>query len=291
MSYQATDWAKRQRVSGNLKALLFALATYTKKETGKSWHPQATLADDVGVSTRTIRRLLVQLRELGLIHTEPTKRAWDGGNGNLMITLLMELPDTPEISIVPKPPATQDETAPLNVARPHPADDVGRAPRTVLAAQEPSSEPSLEPESNIRNSANAEDASDVDRGEHAGETSTTTGEPLPSSSSRSPAIYAQSEVEAAIAWRELERMEGWSGTWEDDPLIHWHDLLRKGYAAEDILDAAAAFLRETPWLTPSLGDWLGDFESYQESEDEAGQSMRAAQATQRVTNHHHMQGV
>jgi len=147
MSWQATKWAKRQRTTGNLKLLLIVLADYAKKETGKSWHRQATLADDVGVSTRTIRRLLVQLREMGLIHTEPMKREWDGGNGNLMITLLMDVPDTPEISIIPEAPAAEavEEAAPSNVARPHPADTGVRTPRTLLAAQEPSVEPSVEP--------------------------------------------------------------------------------------------------------------------------------------------------
>jgi hypothetical protein len=76
-------------------------------------------------------------------------------------------------------------------------------------------------------------------------------------------MFRQSKVEAAIAWRELERMEGWAGTWEDEPLTHWHALLRRGCAAEDILDAAADYLCRTPWGdVPSLGDWLAGFESH-----------------------------
>jgi hypothetical protein len=114
-------------------------------------------------------------------------------------------------------------------------------------------------EGNSRHSARAEDASDVDRGEHGGQTSITTGGPLPSSSGRSVAAYRQSKVEAAIAWRELERMEGWGGTFGEDEMSHWHRLLRKGYAADDILDTAEAFLLDN-YEAPSLGDWLACFE-------------------------------
>jgi DNA-binding Lrp family transcriptional regulator len=225
VSFQATKWAKRQRASGNLKLLLMVLADYAKKETGKSWHPQATLADDVGVSTRTVRRLLVQLREMGLIHTEPMKREWDGGNGNLMITLLMDVPDTPEISIIPEASAAQAEAAPLNVARPHPADTGVRTPRTLLAAQEPSIEPSIEPESNIPRAARAAEPSDRER---------------------CPRTYRQSPAEAACAWNEIRRLDGWQTVWGEDEMLHWHALLRKGYAADDVVDFAWKFLRQTP---------------------------------------------
>jgi hypothetical protein len=76
-------------------------------------------------------------------------------------------------------------------------------------------------------------------------------------------MFRQSKAEAAIAFDELQKLEGWCGTWEDDPLIHWHALLRKGYAAADIVDTAADYLLRYHDV-PSLGDWLACFESYLE---------------------------
>ncbi|WP_456777433.1 hypothetical protein [Bradyrhizobium sp. USDA 3315] len=119
---------------------------------------------------------------------------------------------------------------------------------------------------NSRHAADAADASAVDRSQRTSP-SATTRRPLPLP--RSPALYRQSKVEAAIAFDELKKLDGWSGTWEDDPLIHWHALLRKGHAAHDIVDAATAFLNRTPHHgVPSLGDWLACFES--DLEGEAG---------------------
>src|SRR5262249_31926224 len=53
-------------------------------------------------------------------------------------------------------------------------------------------------------------------------------------------------------------------------LIHWHALLRKGYAADEIVDIAADYLLRSH-DTPSLGHWLEGFESYQEAEDATAQ--------------------
>jgi hypothetical protein len=74
---------------------------------------------------------------------------------------------------------------------------------------------------------------------------------------RSPRMFRQSKVEAAIAFGELQKLDGWCGTWGDDEMNRWHALLRKGYAADDIVMFAAAFLNETDWNdVPSLGDFL-----------------------------------
>ncbi|WP_439925680.1 helix-turn-helix domain-containing protein [Nitrobacter sp. JJSN] len=143
MGYQATDWAKLQRVGGNLKTLLLVIATYTNKQ-GKSWHKQATLADDAMTSTRTVQRGLVRLRELGLIHTEPTKRR-DGGNGNLMITLLMDVPDSPVTSIIPAAPAALIPAAPVVVSPPKRHRSGATPPTLVSPPSEPSLEPTIEP--------------------------------------------------------------------------------------------------------------------------------------------------
>ncbi|NEU95671.1 helix-turn-helix domain-containing protein [Bradyrhizobium uaiense] len=111
---------------------------------------------------------------------------------------------------------------------------------------------------NSRIATDVANASEVDRSPNAAP-STSTCRPLPPS--RSLAMYQQSTVEARLAFDELQKLDGWCGTWEDDPLVHWHALLRRGYAADDIVDTAADYLRGTH-DAPSLGDWLSSFESY-----------------------------
>lgn len=124
---------------------------------------------------------------------------------------------------------------------------------------------STKEQSNIRLAADAADGRAVDQTHKAAPSAITT-KPLPSSSDRSPRIFRQSQVEAAQAWGELRRMD-WQGVWGDGELTHWHALLRKGHAADDIVDAALAFLLETTDV-PSLGNWLACYESYLEDEAE-----------------------
>ena len=84
--------------------------------------------------------------------------------------------------------------------------------------------------------------------------------------------YRQSPAEAACAWNEIRRLDGWQTVWGEDELTHWHALLRKGCAADDVVAFALKFLRETRhMMCPSLGDFLMCFESYLE-EDEAGRA-------------------
>ncbi|MEY9396778.1 hypothetical protein ABIF79_003153 [Bradyrhizobium japonicum] len=139
--------------------------------------------------------------------------------------------------------------------------------RSLLSTDLLPSTDSTKEQSNIRLAADAADASAVDEPQKAAP-SPITANPLPASSDRSPRIFRQSQVEAAQAWEELRRMD-WQSVWGDDELPHWHALLRKEHAADDIVNTAAAFLRETPFPdVPSLGEWLACFESY--LEDEAG---------------------
>jgi hypothetical protein len=87
--------------------------------------------------------------------------------------------------------------------------------------------------------------------------------PRSSNEDRYPRIYRQSPAEAARAWDELRRMDDWQSVWGDDEMTHWHALLRKGYAADDIVDVAMNFILKTPPLdVPSLGDFLQCFDSY-----------------------------
>jgi hypothetical protein len=195
-----------------------------------------------------VRKALNQLVECGYVRKVQTRDPATGRLGpvDYVVRALAEgAPADIEITAAPstEPPSTEN---PSTEIRPLLSTDL--LPSTDSAK-----------ESNSRLSARAEDASDVDRGEHGGQTSITTGGPLPSSSGRSAAAYRQSKVEAAIAWRELERMEGWGGTFGEDEMSHWHRLLRKGYAADDILDAAEAYLLDN-YEAPSLGDWLACFE-------------------------------
>jgi hypothetical protein len=52
------------------RSALHALVSYADTKTGIAYPFQATLAEDVGVSDRTLRRLLAHLEELGLIEVE-----------------------------------------------------------------------------------------------------------------------------------------------------------------------------------------------------------------------------
>jgi hypothetical protein len=202
-----------------------------------------------------VRKALNQLVECGYIRKAQTRDPKTGRLGEVNYVVLA-LPE----GVTPSP-ETQSPETPSTVIR------------SLLSTDSlPSTDSSKKDTS--RSTACAAPPSGVDRGEHAGETSSNTGRPIPSFNRRSPAMFRQSKVEAAIAWRELERMGGWDGTFGEDELNIWHALLRKGYAADDIVDTAAAFLRKTPSLTPSLGDWLAGFES---------------DAT--ATDHHHEHGV
>src|SRR5262249_26060310 len=150
-------------------------------------------------------------------------------------------------------------------------------PRTLVSAQEPSVKPKLETtEDNSRRAAGAADPSVVKQG---------------FGRDRSPARYKQSQAEAARAFDELQKLEGWGGTFGDDELTHWHTLLRKGYAADAIVDIAADYLlRSRDGMTPSLGGWLAYYESYLEDDDVAI-SPPSPHSGPRPTASHHSHGV
>jgi|AmaraimetP72IA01_FD_contig_21_17793091_length_726_multi_19_in_0_out_0_1 DNA-binding transcriptional MocR family regulator len=58
--------SQRHDVTGNEKRLLARLLRYAHK-TGEAWPKQAKLATDLGLGLATIKRLLVKLREKGLV--------------------------------------------------------------------------------------------------------------------------------------------------------------------------------------------------------------------------------
>ncbi|SHN69104.1 hypothetical protein [Bradyrhizobium erythrophlei] len=79
---------------------------------------------------------------------------------------------------------------------------------------------------------------------------------------RCPRMYQQSPAEAARAWNELRQLD-WPEVWGNDEMTHWHALLRKGYAADDIADFALNFMWSVPQHdVPSLGDFLQYFDCY-----------------------------
>jgi hypothetical protein len=199
-----------------------------------------------------VRNALNQLVECGYIGKAQTRDPATGRLGAVeyVVRVLAEgAPADIEITAAPstEPPSTEN-----------PSTEIRPLLSTDLLPSTDSTK-----EGNSRHSARAEDASDVDRGEHGGQTSITTGGPLPSSSGRSAATYRQSPAEAARAWDELRRMDGWQTVWGEDELTHWHALLRQGYAADDIADVALNFIFMTPPLdVPSLGDFLKYFDTY-----------------------------
>lgn len=134
MSIQAVSWAIKSQVGDpTLKVLLIAICNYANQDC-ECWYSQAVLARDSEVSTRTIRRGLEKLREMGLIETTERRRA-DGGNSTLLIRVLMN------------EPADKMTGGPSDTSRPVPADSQVSVPsgHTVSAPNEPSFELSLEP--------------------------------------------------------------------------------------------------------------------------------------------------
>ncbi|MDX6806336.1 helix-turn-helix domain-containing protein [Terrihabitans rhizophilus] len=78
MSSTAILWARRQRIGKpHLKSLLNALATRANND-GLTFVAQATLAEDLGLSERQIRKSLALLEALGLIVRMPRSRGRKG---------------------------------------------------------------------------------------------------------------------------------------------------------------------------------------------------------------------
>lgn len=76
--YEWSSWARRQPVQpASAKALLLALASYANAR-GECWPAEATLADDLCVSTRQVRNLVGVLEARGLITVEHERRASNG---------------------------------------------------------------------------------------------------------------------------------------------------------------------------------------------------------------------
>ncbi|WP_338834838.1 helix-turn-helix domain-containing protein [Bradyrhizobium septentrionale] len=146
MSNQAFKWAKAQHIDDStVKMLLLVLAEYANGQ-NQCWYKQADLARDISKSVRTVRRTLVTLRDLGLIHTEQLPSPTRGGKGQLLVTILTgatghACPDDPHDTASNR---TQ-VTAATGHACPQQPDTRDRGNRTLLATQKPLREPSIEP--------------------------------------------------------------------------------------------------------------------------------------------------
>lgn len=234
---------------GNLSFEALAIFTYLRSKP-RDWKVMQTeLARRFKAGRDRIRNALNELSAAGYIRKVQNRV---GGRWSTADYDVLALPEAP----VPEAPLPETP-APEN--------------RSLLNTDLLPSTDSTKEQYTNRHTADAADASAVDRSPKAAPRPII-AEPLPSSSCRNPRMHRQSMVEANRAFDELQRLDGWCGTWEDDPLIHWHALLRNGYAAEDIVDAAADYLRRTSWDdVPSLGDWLACFESYLEAS--AGHAM------------------
>jgi hypothetical protein len=104
-----------------------------------------------------------------------------------------------------------------------------------------------------------------------------------SNNAKRPGAFRQSPAEAACAWSEFKRLDGWPPEWNSEEMSHWHALLRKGHAADNIVDVADRFLRKTPEHdVPSREDFLAAFESYLEDESSLPPMQHATAA-----DHHH----
>jgi len=90
VSLTATRWAWDQRIAGQVKLVLLALADRANQKHGQEWQcwpSQQELAESCGISTRHIRRHLAELQRLGLV--KATHRPGNGaGRTSTLYTLV-----------------------------------------------------------------------------------------------------------------------------------------------------------------------------------------------------------
>jgi hypothetical protein len=204
-----------------------------------------------------VRKALNQLVECGYVGKVQTRDPETGRMGpvDYVVRALPEgVADAPIASLVPstETPSTENPSTVI---------------RSLLSTDSLPSTDSTK-EDNIRSTACAVPPSELNRrdalqeeSKESGDVGTRIGQRRSSNEERSPRRYRQSPAEAACAWNELRQLEGWGGIWGDGEMDHWHALLRKGYAADDIADFAERFLRQTH-EAPSLGDFLAGFDCY-----------------------------
>lgn len=101
MSIQGLAWAQETRCGdAALKVLLMTIGAYANTD-NQTWHRQERIARDTEIPTRTLRRKLQQLVEMGLITVEE-RRDDEGRKMSSMITILMQ----PSATMAAGPSAT-----------------------------------------------------------------------------------------------------------------------------------------------------------------------------------------
>lgn len=113
MSVVAAKWAKRQRVRTTCRVVLGALADRADKQ-GQCWPSQATIAADTGLAIRTVRLVLAELTDAGVIHRAARGNRL-GGRATDLITLTLDC----DFDLLEVAEAASDES-------PFAADDAGK---------------------------------------------------------------------------------------------------------------------------------------------------------------------
>jgi hypothetical protein len=267
--------------AGDLSLEALGLFTYLRS-LPRDWRVMPTqLANHFKCTRDRIYRIIKELIGAGYVkHTrprDPVTKKWKASDYTVFDRKLAPSPEIEPASRPESQPAASVEVSEVSespcLSEPCPGFS------TLLSTDLPSTDSTKE--DNIRATADAVDASEVDRGERAGETSTNTEKTL-RSSGRSLARFKQSEVESAIAWREFKRLDGWPPDWSSEEMNHWHRLLRNGHLADDIVDAAARYLSTAPaYGVPSREDFLAGFESYLAEDASLLPPMQRATATDR----------
>jgi len=109
MSWQATEWARKQRVGdASLKLLLMVLCNYANSD-GQTWYTQEKISYDSEIPLRSLQRKMKELVDRGLIKTEQRRRP-DGLLGSLLITILMPCANLAD-GDVSRPPKTGQPSA------------------------------------------------------------------------------------------------------------------------------------------------------------------------------------
>jgi hypothetical protein len=89
MSVVAVRWALEQRQAGGARVVLIALAEAHNGRTGRCDPSQAGIAEQLGVTLRTVERAVSRLRTLGLVETT---RRWHGKGGRTALSYALSIP-------------------------------------------------------------------------------------------------------------------------------------------------------------------------------------------------------
>ncbi len=117
MSNHAVKWARKVRVGdGTTKCVLIALATYADANTDRAWPMQETLAWELELTDRTIRKALKRLEDLGLV-TRKKRFRRDGKPTSDLITINVHHRN--DIPVVPPEPGAGGEDATTGILDPH----------------------------------------------------------------------------------------------------------------------------------------------------------------------------